>query len=36
MMSGENAVKPYGHPELHFVASDATGGSLQLKRRTGH
>lgn len=31
MMSGENAVKPYGHPELHFVASDATGRIVAIE-----
>lgn len=31
MMSGENAVRPYGHPELHFVAADATGRIVAIE-----
>ncbi|HBF73899.1 MAG TPA: choloylglycine hydrolase [Lactobacillus sp.] len=31
LMSGERAFKPYGYPELHFVAADATGRIVAIE-----
>ncbi|MTV82091.1 linear amide C-N hydrolase [Secundilactobacillus folii] len=31
LMSGEHAFRPYGYPELHFVASDATGRIVAIE-----
>ncbi|GAX04828.1 choloylglycine hydrolase [Secundilactobacillus pentosiphilus] len=31
LMSGERAFKPYGHPELHYVAADATGRIVAIE-----
>lgn len=31
LMSGEHAFKTYGYPELHFVASDATGRIVAIE-----
>ncbi|WP_203649962.1 linear amide C-N hydrolase [Secundilactobacillus yichangensis] len=31
LMSGERAFKPYGYPELHYVAADATGRIVAIE-----